>query len=168
MILLGVALLVPDMVPYAVAQSSQRVRSTVGETGLPLPRFVSLSVEKANMRTGPGRRYPILWVYVRRDHPIEITAEYGLWRRVRDQDGTTGWMHSRLLSGQRTALITGNIRVLRSDARPDARAVLRVEPGVIAEIVRCDDAWCRIEIRGRRGWLPREQMWGTYRDEEID
>lgn len=167
-ILLSVTLFGPAVAPNVTAQSLERVRSSVGETGLPLPRFVSLSVAKANMRTGPGRRYPILWVYVRQNHPIEITAEFGLWRRVRDQDGTTGWMHSRLLSGRRTALITGDIRVLRTDPRPDAGAVMRVEPGVIAEIVRCDAVWCRLEVGGRRGWLLREQMWGTYLAEEID
>ena len=70
-------------------------------TGLPVPRFVSLRSAEVNVRTGPGTRYPVEWVFVKRDIPVEITAEFDTWRRIRDWEGTEGWVHQSMLSGKR-------------------------------------------------------------------
>ena len=140
---------------------------TVGASGLPTPRFVSLNVARANMRTGPGEQYPILWVYLREDLPLEVTDEYGAWRRIRDHEGTTGWMHGALLSGRRMGIISGATRTLY--AQPDAKSkvLLRAEPGVILSIESCENDWCEVEIRGRAGWISQEHFWGTYTNEGI-
>lgn len=150
------------------SQSLPAVRVVTGESGLPVPRFVSLATDKANLRTGPGGRYPILWVYVQRNLPLEVTAEYGVWRRVRDMDGAVGWMHGRLLSGRRSAIVTGSIRVLRAKPDAAARPLLRLQPGVLAKVHGCESAWCRIEVRGKKGWLRRESLWGTFAGEKIE
>src|SRR5258706_546116 len=81
--------------------------SAANAASLPLPRFVSLKSEEANVRTGPGTRYPIQWVYHRAGMPVEIVEEYDLWRKIRDVEGTTGWVHKTMLAGNRTALIKG-------------------------------------------------------------
>ncbi len=167
-LLLAAALLPAVASGGAIAQSLPAARAVTGESGLPLPRFVSLATDKANLRTGPGARYPILWVYVRRDQPLEVTAEYGVWRRVRDIDGTIGWMHGRLLSGRRSAIVTGDVRVLRAKPDTGARPLLRLAPGVLVEVDRCEDAWCRLEVRGKKGWLQRESLWGPYAGEEFE
>jgi len=154
--------------PLSNAQTILKEGQAIGASGLALPRFVSLSAGEANLRTGPGGRYPILWVYVKRGIPLEITAEYGAWRRVRDFEGTTGWMHSALLSGTRTAIITGqNIRNLYAEPTVSSRPVLRAEPGVISAIEVCENGWCQIDIMGREGWIPQEDIWGTYSFENI-
>lgn len=132
-----------------------------GPSGQPLPRFVSLAAGEANLRTGPGRRYPILWVYVRRRLPVEITAEYGQWRRIRDAEGTRGWVHSSLLSSTRTALIVGETRTLFADPDPQSRPVLRAEAGVIGALEKCRQGWCRLKVGGKRGWLPAGHVWGV-------
>lgn len=150
-----------------MAQTILKEGQSIGASGLPLPRFVSLSAGEANLRTGPGDRYPILWVFVKRGIPLEITAEYGAWRRVRDSEGTTGWMHSALLSGSRTAIITGSIRTLYTEPSVSARGVLRAEPGVISALEICENGWCQIDIMGREGWIPQEHLWGTYSFENI-
>lgn len=150
------------------AQSQPTPRTATGDSGLPVPRFVSLATDKANLRTGPGERYPILWVYIRPDQPLEVTAEFGVWRRVRDIDGTVGWMHGRLLSGRRSAIVTGKIRVMRKKPDGEARPLLRLKPGVQVEVDRCEDAWCHIEVRGKSGWLERESLWGMYLGENFD
>ena len=66
------------------------------DDALPLPRFVSLKSSEVNLRTGPGTRYPIEWVYQRRALPVEITAEFDNWRRVRDSEGVVGWIQRRI------------------------------------------------------------------------
>ena len=127
-------------------------------TGLPLPRFVSLAVDRVNVRFGPGKQYPINWVFARKGMPVEIIEEFDTWRKIRDYEGEEGWIHSSLLSSKRMVMITGDVRDLRRTPGPDARVVLRAEPGVIGQLFDCEENWCRIEIEGRRGWLQRKCM----------
>ena len=151
----------------AQSQTIVRKEQTPGASGLPTPRFVSLNVARANMRTGPGEQYPILWVYMREDLPLEVTDEYGAWRRIRDNEGTTGWMHGALLSGRRAGIISGATRALHAGPDQQSKALLRAEPGVILSIESCANAWCEVKIRGRAGWIPQEHFWGTYANENI-
>ena len=74
------------------------------------PRYVSLGSDRVNVRTGPGVRYPVAWRFVRRGLPVEIIAEYELWRKIRDRDGAEGWVHKSLLSGRRTVVVQGETR----------------------------------------------------------
>ena len=163
-------LLISLMVGFASIASAQTVpldHTTKAPSGLLLPRFVSISAGEANMRTGPGDRYPIQWVYLRRHHPLQITAEYGAWRRVSDIEGTTGWMHSALLSGRRTGVVTGGTRTLYKSADPTSRPVLKAEEGVSVRIIKCDGSWCRLEIAEQKGWMPQDNIWGTYSRENV-
>jgi SH3-like domain-containing protein len=139
-------------------------------SGLPVPRFVSLRAGEANMRSGPGEQYPIKWVYRRPGVPLEIVAEYHHWRRVRDWQGTEGWMHGNMLAGRRSAVVLGETRMLRARANSVSGVVARLEPGVIAKLVRCpqDSAWCEIEAESIKGWLPRVDLWGVYPDETVE
>ena len=138
-------------------------------TGLPLPRFVSLRADEVNLRTGPGVQYPIDWVYRRRHLPVEIIAEYDTWRKVRDWQGTEGWIHRSMLSNERTVVVAGKLRTLRQKSDTTARPVALAEAGVIARLLECPDAstWCRVEVDGFEGWFRRIEFWGVYRDEVV-
>ncbi|MSO75869.1 MAG: hypothetical protein EXQ87_03005 [Alphaproteobacteria bacterium] len=138
------------------------------ETTRPVPRFVSLRAGEVNLRTGPGTRYPVEWVLTRQAMPIEVVAEFEHWRKVRDREGTEGWVHQRALAPKRTVIIQGAVQSLRREPESAARVVARVEPGVIGRLVGCKEAWCRIEAAGVRGWLPRDRLWGVYPGEKID
>lgn len=136
-------------------------------TGLPVPRFVSLAADRVNVRFGPGKQYPINWVYARAGQPVAIIAEFDTWRKVRDHEGDEGWVHSSLLSSRRTIMIQGEVRELKRTPDADSRVVLRAEPGVIGQLLDCEDTWCRVEITGRRGWLQRSDFYGTLADEVV-
>jgi SH3-like domain-containing protein len=138
-----------------------------GQSKLPVPRFASLRASEVNLRTGPGVRYPVDWVYQRRGLPIEIVAEFGTWRKIRDDQGTEGWVHRQMLAGKRTVVIMGKEQVLRRSAATGATAVARLAPGVVAQVMECDGDWCRVEASGFRGWLPRAGTWGTKPGERI-
>jgi len=141
---------------------------TVGESGLPLPRFVSLGVTKANMRVGPKQTHPIQWVYQKKGTPLEIIEEYEAWRRVRDIDGTTGWMHRRLLVGKRTAIITADWASIRTQPDVTAPLTVRAEKGVAGTLEECTQRWCLITIQGRDGWIEKDLIWGVYPIEVFD
>lgn len=129
-------------------------------TGLPLPRFVSLRANEVNFRTGPGVRYPIEWVFMRAGLPVQVIAEFDTWRKIRDPDGTEGWVHQSMLSGRRHVIVVNQVRSLRKAPEPAAPPIARLEPGVILRLETCRAAWCEVEVAGRRGWLPRTHVWG--------
>jgi SH3-like domain-containing protein len=138
-------------------------------SGLPLPRFVSLKAEEVNVRTGPGTRYPIQWVYRRPGMPVEVIEEYDLWRKIRDVEGTTGWVHKNLLDGKRMVMIRGTEpRIIKNDPETDAKNILKAEPMVTARLMECDPDWCRIQISGRKGWIEKKYLWGVYPGDIIE
>ncbi|KPF75789.1 hypothetical protein IP88_06965 [alpha proteobacterium AAP81b] len=139
-----------------------------GPSGAPVPRFASIKSNSAMLRTGPDdRRFPIAWEYKRRGLPVEIIAEYCIWRQVRDPDGTLGWMNKSLLSAERTGYVTGGIRTLYTAPDLQSRVAWRVEPGTVMTITLCESLWCRVSNAGRSGYILRNQLWGTYPNEAI-
>jgi SH3-like domain-containing protein len=138
-------------------------------SGLPLPRFASLRSDEVNLRAGPGTRYPIDWIYKRRDLPVEIEREFEVWRLVQDPDGTKGWVHQATLTGRRSFIVTGGDATLRRDAREAAAPVAILKPGVIGHIRSCAAAteWCQVQAGDYRGYLRRSQFWGTLPGEVV-
>ena len=134
---------------------------------LPLPRFASLRSNEVNLRTGPGTNYPVDWVLTRRAMPVEVLAEFDIWRKIRDWQGTVGWVHQSMLTGNRTTLILASPRLLRSDPGGGARPVVQLEPGVIAKLLECSGEWCRLEANGYRGWLKRDEFFGVFPNETV-
>lgn len=126
-----------------------------------LPRLLSLKSDLVNLRVGPGRRFPIDWVYKRRGLPVLVVDSHDQWRRVRDHEDTLGWVHQSLLSARRTVLTVGGRHTMRRRPAPDETALLRVDPGVVAALRECEGDWCRVSLADETGWLPRDALWGT-------
>ena len=139
-------------------------------SGLPLPRFVSLRSDEINLRTGPGTRYPVDWVYKKRDLPVEIIAEFETWRRIRDWKGAEGWVHQGMLSSKRMLIVTGAARNLRVEPTDGDNTLAMVSPDVIGKILTCprSNNYCRVDIGGIQGWLKRGDFWGIYAQEFIE
>lgn len=135
------------------------------ETGLPLPRYVSIKSAEANVRRGPSLSHRIDWVYKRRDLPVQVVAEHGHWRRVVDIEGAGGWIHYALLSGVRTVIITEDKlpAYAQKDTASEPRAYF--EKGVVARLGDCDLTWCHIRKDGHRGWVDKAALWGVEFDE---
>ncbi|MDX2073695.1 MAG: SH3 domain-containing protein [Alphaproteobacteria bacterium] len=138
-------------------------------SGLPVPRFVSLKSDETNIRTGPGTRYPIQWVFRRAHMPVEVVDEFDLWRKIRDQEGTTGWVHHTMLSGKRYAMIAGKEpRVMRIDSTETSKPLFKVEPEVIGALSECVPGWCRLQVGGRKAWIEKDFLWGVKESELFD
>lgn len=138
-------------------------------TGLPLPRWVALRSAEVNMRAGPGTRFPVEWQYHRRDLPVKLEREFGVWRLLEDQDGVKGWVHEANLTSRRGFVLIGPQQILRSEPSDSAGAVALVKPGVVGRIVSCKAkaAWCRVRAGGYGGWLKRASLWGIFPDETV-
>jgi SH3-like domain-containing protein len=177
---LGLLVVAGAVGPVALAQAGREATAssdTGTADGAQTLRYVSLKADRVFLRKGPGTNYPVAWVFQRAGLPVEVIREFDVWRQVRDSGGTTGWVHSSLLSGRRTALILpwevkeGQAQVplatLRNDDYEDAAAVAQVEAGALASIIACENGWCRVSIGDYRGYIEQEKLWGTYPNEDI-
>jgi SH3-like domain-containing protein len=140
--------------------------SAVAQSTKKTPYWASIDEPEARMRTGPSTEFPVKWVYKRQFLPVKIVAVHEVWRKIEDPDGDQGWMHVRLLSPERTALVTGSgVGALRDTPDSTARIAWRVEPGVVGRIDDCAKGWCRLDVAGRIGYIEAERLWG---DEPAD
>jgi len=141
-------------------------------TGLLLPRYASLKSDRVNLREGPSKDHRTLWVYERAGLPVEITAEFEIWRKIRDSEGTEGWVLHSLLSGRRTALVgpgkNGQMFALLAAARKDAELTAHLQSGVVVNIRNCDGAWCYVDVGGVKGYIEQFRLWGVYPGEKVE
>lgn len=163
-------LLASTLISVPIAQAAR-----IGASGYPLPRYVSLKSNRTNMRVGPGRDYKVEWMFTRKGLPIEILQEFDNWRKVRDPDGAEGWVLKSLLSGKRTAIVAPWKRseakafvMLYTAPSESSGRVAKVKPGVIAKIDECNDGWCKMSIKGYKGYIKQAQLWGVYPDETVE
>ena len=151
----------------AAAQGSKTV------TGLALPRFASLKSDLVNVRVGPGKQYAVRWVYRRAGLPVEIIKEFGNWRQIRDSETSTGWVFHALLSRRRTMMVlpwevgkknapSGKVIMtpIFKKASSKSTVLVKVEPGVIGSVFKCDRVWCNVSILDYRGWIPQKNNLG--------
>jgi SH3-like domain-containing protein len=172
----GAALLAASMAAPAAATGALPGGKV---TGLPVPRYVSLKTDRVNLREGPSKEHRTAWVFQRAGLPVEIVAEFETWRRIRDAEGTEGWVLHSLLSGRRTALVApwakGETPPVALHERADERAevVARLQPGVLVNVRHCTGTWCRITVvqasgRDLDGFARQDRLWGVYPNERVE
>jgi SH3-like domain-containing protein len=134
------------------------------------PYWASIASGQAMTRTGPGRNYPGIWLYQRRDLPVRVIKKYETWRLIQDPDGAQGWMLVTLLSDRRTALVkSGDAKPIRTDANDGAKVRYLAEPGVVGRLSKCKgNGWCRIEIGNKEGFVRTSDLFGIAANEVVD
>ncbi len=166
------------VLPAAVATA---VAAAETPSGLPLPRFVTTRSTPINVRVGPGTKYDVTWVYKVAGTPVEIIQEFDVWRKIRDVDGSEGWVHQNMLSGNRAGYVLPESNVervaLRQSAAAEAGVAAWVGPGFPVKIQSCEAGWCAVlavdHAEGRpaatyAGYVPEGDLWGVYRGESFD
>lgn len=152
------------------AQAAGEITGTA--SGLPVPRFVSLKSDRVNVRGGPTRDNDVVWVFTRAGLPVEITAEYDNWRRIRDSEGSEGWVYHSLLSGRRTAIVhtksKDELVALREKPDGDSPVVARLQDGVLSTVKNCANGWCEISGDRFSGFIEQTQLFGVYPNEKIE
>ncbi|MBQ7659469.1 MAG: hypothetical protein IJS26_01820 [Alphaproteobacteria bacterium] len=152
---------------FAVAKAEV---SDSSESGLSLPRMVSIRADNINARSGPGTKYPIEWIYKQKGAPLEIINEFELWRQVRDWEGSVSWIHKTRLSGKRfVKVITPGENNIYNNSHYDSRVIAKVEDGVVGEIKKCPkkNEFCLIKFETIEGWVSKKNLFGVYENEVI-
>ena len=133
------------------------------------PYWASIASGEAMMRAGPGRNYPGIWLYKRRDLPVRVLQIYPNWRKIEDPDGQQGWMLVTLLSDRRTALVKpGQPRAIYEKRNSASRVAYLAEPGVVGHIEQCDPKWCKFSVANRNGWIAKADIYGISGEEQLD
>ena len=156
----------------AAPAAAQAEPNPLRGTGLPVPRFVSLKSDDVNVRRGPGGAYDVAFTFVRASLPVEIIQEFDNWRKIRDSEGSEGWVFASLLSGERTAIVApwepeGQFAARRT-AGGGAPIVAYLQPRVVASVEECTGSWCLVTGEGFVGWIEQKRLWGVYPEERFE
>ena len=148
---------------------TKNTNSDIGkETGLEIPRYVSLKSNDANMRVGPSQNYPIAIKYIKKNYPLKVLEEYEDWRKVEDFNKNTGWIHKSLISGIRTGIILSNdnntIKLLNT---LNGNIIGEIGKGNIVFIEKCKIEWCLVSSGNYKGWIDKKYIWGVKEKEII-
>tara|TARA_X000000950_G_scaffold284525_1_gene387848 strand:- start:52 stop:606 length:555 start_codon:yes stop_codon:yes gene_type:complete len=156
------------LVLILVISLSSKSNADLGtETGLEIPRYVSLKSNDANIRVGASKNYPIVIKYIKKNYPLKITEEYQEWRKVEDFKKNIGWIHKSLISGTRTGLILSNDNDIELLNTVGGKVVGKIGNGNIVFINKCKIDWCFIEINSFKGWTNKKNIWGVKEGEII-
>ena len=139
---------------------------TLADAPLPLPRMVSLGSKRVYLRVGPDKTYRAILEFRREGLPVEIFLEYDNWRKIKDHEGSEGWVHKSMLSGKRHVIFLKGTHVLKKSPEEQAPIVAHVESDVLGTLLKYNKQWCQVDIEGQKGWVKRESVWGLYPHEE--
>src|SRR5246500_5139609 len=155
--ILSISAALTALVAVGFMSSPASAGSDTVTSGLPVPRFVSLKADRVTVRGGPDKDHDVAWIYTRVGWPVEITAEFENWRRIRDSDGTEGWVYHSLLSGKRTAVVQLKAKtdLAQLHAKPDAQSPVtaQLQSGVLGSVKSCSGLWCRLVGEGYDGFI---------------
>ena len=160
--------------------AAHALAAAVDVDGLPLPRFASTRSAPINVRVGPGQKYDLAWIYNKSGMPVEITAEFDIWRKIRDVDGSEGWVQQNLLSGSRAGIVAPWKKdatfPLLAGASADASVKAYLPAGFKVDVRRCDGSWCQVDATSQdgtnkgptySGYLQQSDIWGVYQGETF-
>ncbi len=127
-------------------------------------RFMSTRSSEVNLRRGPGQQYPIDWKLLKSYYPLLVVAEYGIWRKVKDVEGSEGWIHQNMLVTKRSGIVMKETFLYK---KPDFKSpvVAQLKPKVLVLVKDVQPAWCRVMVGDYSGWIERSHMWGTLEQE---
>ncbi|AZL16221.1 SH3 domain-containing protein [Rickettsiales endosymbiont of Stachyamoeba lipophora] len=144
------------------------INNSIAKKDLPVPRFASIKSGHVNVRTGPNVRYPIKWVFIEKNEPIEVIAEFEQWRKIKDIEAQEGWVHESMLTGKRFAIITSsNTQIIYKNPDITSYKIVKIESKVRVRLDKCKLDWCRINVNDYQGWIKKDFLWGVYKNEEY-
>ena len=122
--------------------------------------FLSLKKDEVNLRQGPSFEYPIKLIYKKKYLPVIILDKSGPWKKIKDFENNTGWIHTVLLSKKKSAINIKNNSVLYKKPTIFSKPIAKLETGRLMLIKKCKVKWCKITSGGYGGWILKNTLWG--------
>ena len=123
-------------------------------------KYLSLKNTEVNLRLGPSFEYPVKLTYNKKYLPIIIFDKSGAWRKIKDFENNSGWIHISQLSKRKTAINYKNNSILFKKPTIYSKPIARLESGRLVLIKKCKAKWCKISSGGFSGWIYKNSLWG--------
>ena len=122
--------------------------------------FLTLRNEKVNLRQGPSFEYPIKIFYKKKFLPVLIQDQSDNFRKVRDHENNTGWIHVSQLSKKKAAIVIDDDLIMFKSPTIYSKPIVILKKGKLSKIVKCKNEWCKAKTGKYKGWLKKESLWG--------
>ena len=122
--------------------------------------FLTLKKNEVNLRQGPSLKYPIKLIYKKKYLPVIILDELGPFRKIKDFENNTGWIHIALLSKKKSAINIKNNSILFKKPTIYSKPIAKLESGRLVLIKKCNLKWCKISSGNFKGWIKKSYLWG--------
>ena len=125
--------------------------------------FLSLKNNEVNVRMGPSKEYPVKYTYNKKYLPVEILDKSETWRKIKDFENNSGWIHVSQLSKKKTALNIHKDSLLYKNATIYSKPIAKIELGRLVLILKCEKNWCKISSDNYKGWVFKNYLWGKLK-----
>ena len=125
--------------------------------------FLSLKNNEVNVRVGPSKKYPVRFIYKKKYLPVEILDKSETWRKIKDFEKNSGWIHISQLSKKKSAINIKNNSILYKKPTIYSEPIAKLEIGRLVLIKKCKDKWCKITSGDYSGWISEIYLWGKFK-----
>ena len=123
--------------------------------------FSTLKYNKVNLRQGPSKDYPVKIFYKKKYLPVLVFDSSDNYRKVRDHENNTGWIHVSQLSKRKAALVYSDQIIMFRSSTIFSKPLVTLEKGRLCLILKCNDDWCKIKTDKYSGWVKKKDLWGN-------
>jgi len=124
--------------------------------------FMTLRYDKANLRQGPSKEYPVKIIYKKQFLPVLIQDQYDNYRKIKDHENNSGWIHISQLSKKKAALVKDENIIVFSNPTLYSKPLVILSEGRLCMIIKCQNKWCKIEVNKYKGWIRQSALWGRF------
>ncbi len=122
--------------------------------------FLTLRYDKVNLRQGPSREYPIKIFYKKKFLPVLVQDHSDNFRKIRDHENNSGWIHISQLSKKKAAIVIDDELIMFKNPTIYSKPIAIFQKGRLAKIIKCKDEWCKAKSENYKGWLKKNGLWG--------
>ncbi len=122
--------------------------------------FLTLRYDKVNLRQGPSRDYPIKIFYTKKFLPVLVQDKSDNFRKIKDHENNTGWIHLSQLSKKKAAIIIDEKVVMFKSSTNFSKPIVILKKGRLTKVIKCKINWCKVKSENFKGWVKKESLWG--------
>ena len=122
--------------------------------------FSTLRFNNVNLRQGPSKEYPVKIFYKKKYLPVLVQDSSDNWRKIRDHENNSGWIHLSQLSKKKAAITIDDQVIIFKNATIFSKPLVVLEKGRLCLISKCGEEWCKIKTNKYKGWIKKKSLWG--------
>ena len=124
--------------------------------------FLTLRNDKVNLRQGPSFEYPIKLFYNKKFLPVLIQDKFENFRKIRDHENNTGWVHISQLSKKKAAITIKDNQIIFNKPSIFSKPLVVMKKGRLCKIQKCEVEWCKVKVEDYKGWVKKNSLWGLF------